>query len=271
MTCRHCHVDAGPDRADENMDRETIEACLRRARPDGARTRSTSRAARRSSTRTSAISSTSACARGKHVIDRCNLTILLARRAARPARVARRARRRGRVLAAALPEAEHGRPARRRHVRAVHRGAPAAERRRLRPGRSATPADARVATPSARSCPANQASLEREWKAGLARRARDRVRPALLPQQHADLAASSSGSSAEREPRRATWSGSSTPFNPATVDGLMCRNTLSIGWDGRVYDCDFNQMLDLPASGRRGRAVPRPRFRPRPGLAARGS
>jgi len=34
-------------------------------------------------------------------------------------------------------------------------------------------------------------------------------------------------------------------FNPRTVDSLMCRNTLSIGWRGEVYDCDFNQMLDL--------------------------
>src|SRR5204862_2610294 len=37
-------------------------------------------------------------------------------------------------------------------------------------------------------------------------------------------------------------------FNPAAVDGLMCRNTISIGWDGQLYDCDFNQMLDLPVS-----------------------
>jgi radical SAM/Cys-rich protein len=34
-------------------------------------------------------------------------------------------------------------------------------------------------------------------------------------------------------------------FNPATTTTLMCRNTLSIGWRGEVYDCDFNQMLDL--------------------------
>ncbi len=34
-------------------------------------------------------------------------------------------------------------------------------------------------------------------------------------------------------------------FNVASVDGLMCRTTLSVGWDGRLYDCDFNQMLDL--------------------------
>jgi radical SAM/Cys-rich protein len=34
-------------------------------------------------------------------------------------------------------------------------------------------------------------------------------------------------------------------FNPATVPALMCRDTLSVGWRGEVYDCDFNQMLDL--------------------------
>ena len=34
-------------------------------------------------------------------------------------------------------------------------------------------------------------------------------------------------------------------FNAATVEGLMCRNTLSISWEGRVYDCDFNQMLGM--------------------------
>jgi hypothetical protein len=33
-------------------------------------------------------------------------------------------------------------------------------------------------------------------------------------------------------------------YNPAAVSGLMCRNTLSVGWDGRLYDCDFNQMLE---------------------------
>jgi radical SAM/Cys-rich protein len=37
-------------------------------------------------------------------------------------------------------------------------------------------------------------------------------------------------------------------FNPAAAAGLMCRNTLSVGWDGTLYDCDFNQMLDLPVN-----------------------
>ena len=34
-------------------------------------------------------------------------------------------------------------------------------------------------------------------------------------------------------------------FNPATVEGLMCRSLVSVDWTGRLFDCDFNQMLDL--------------------------
>ncbi|GAB3220646.1 arsenosugar biosynthesis radical SAM protein ArsS [Algoriphagus aestuariicola] len=34
-------------------------------------------------------------------------------------------------------------------------------------------------------------------------------------------------------------------FNPAAAAGVMCRNTISVGWDGFLYDCDFNQMLEL--------------------------
>ena len=40
-------------------------------------------------------------------------------------------------------------------------------------------------------------------------------------------------------------------FNPRAAEGVMCRNLVSIGWDGALYDCDFNQMLALPAAGRR--------------------
>lgn len=35
-------------------------------------------------------------------------------------------------------------------------------------------------------------------------------------------------------------------FNSDTVEDLMCRSLISVGWDGRLFDCDFNQMLDLP-------------------------
>jgi radical SAM/Cys-rich protein len=39
-------------------------------------------------------------------------------------------------------------------------------------------------------------------------------------------------------------------FNPATVPWLMCRDTISVGYDGRLFDCDFNQMLEIPLGGR---------------------
>ncbi|HEX8431813.1 MAG TPA: DUF3641 domain-containing protein, partial [Longimicrobium sp.] len=37
-----------------------------------------------------------------------------------------------------------------------------------------------------------------------------------------------------------------TAFNPAAARGVMCLNTLSVGYDGTLYDCDFNQMLEMP-------------------------
>jgi radical SAM/Cys-rich protein len=44
-------------------------------------------------------------------------------------------------------------------------------------------------------------------------------------------------------------------FNAATLDQVMCRNLLSVGWEGFVYDCDFNQMLNLPIHDAEGRAL----------------
>ena len=44
-------------------------------------------------------------------------------------------------------------------------------------------------------------------------------------------------------------------FNPAAAAGVMCRTTLSVGWDGTLYDCDFNQMLDLPVGERLPRHI----------------
>ncbi len=44
-------------------------------------------------------------------------------------------------------------------------------------------------------------------------------------------------------------------FNPATVDSLMCRDLLSVGHDGALYDCDFNQMLGMPIVDRAGAAL----------------
>ncbi len=44
-------------------------------------------------------------------------------------------------------------------------------------------------------------------------------------------------------------------FNSATLDQVMCRNLISVGWEGSIYDCDFNQMLGLPILGADGKAL----------------
>ncbi len=44
-------------------------------------------------------------------------------------------------------------------------------------------------------------------------------------------------------------------FNPTAAEGVMCRTLVSVDHEGRLYDCDFNQMVDLPARGRDGRPL----------------
>lgn len=39
-------------------------------------------------------------------------------------------------------------------------------------------------------------------------------------------------------------------YNPSAASEVMCRNTISIGWDGYIFDCDFNQMLDLKVAAK---------------------
>ena len=76
MTCRHCHVDAGPDRVAENMDRETIDLCLAALDRTPAHTVDITGGAPELNPHFRYLVE-QALARGKHVIDRCNLTILL--------------------------------------------------------------------------------------------------------------------------------------------------------------------------------------------------
>ncbi len=44
-------------------------------------------------------------------------------------------------------------------------------------------------------------------------------------------------------------------FNPAVISQLMCRSLVSVGYDGKLYDCDFNQALELPLGGRKPRTL----------------
>jgi radical SAM/Cys-rich protein len=101
-----------------------------------------------------------------------------------------------------------------------------------------------VTNPVGAFLPPVQASAERDWKRELERRhgiVFNRLytitnMPISRFLQHLD----------EKHQTEAYLERLVRAFNPAAAAGVMCRNTLSVGWDGTLYDCDFNQMLDLP-------------------------
>ena len=101
-----------------------------------------------------------------------------------------------------------------------------------------------VYNPQGPSLPPPQEPLEADYKRVLGEQLRHRVQPALHARQHADpalrLDAHLQGR-VRRLPRPAAHA-----HLDANLDGVMCRNLISVDWRGFVYDCDFNQMLDLP-------------------------
>ncbi|MSP54030.1 MAG: radical SAM/Cys-rich domain protein [Myxococcales bacterium] len=243
MSCRHCHVDAGPHQVAENMDRATMEACLAALDQTPAHTVDITGGAPELNPGFEWLVE-QCLIRGKHVIDRCNLTVLLIPKYAHlPGWFAER----GVEVVCSLPhhrkpntDAQRGEGTWDRSIEALKllnavgygQGDPC---RRL----------TLMHNPAGAFLPGGQASMEREWKAGLLRTTGvtfDRlialnnmpisrflewlVQTGNLDSYMAKLTAA---------------------FNPAAIPGLMCRNTLSVGWDGQIYDCDFNQMLALPA------------------------
>jgi radical SAM/Cys-rich protein len=245
MTCRHCHVDAGPDRWRESMDEATARVCVRALDLTGAHTVDLTGGAPELNPHFRFLVDESV-ARGKHVIDRCNLTVLLLQRCRDlPEWLAER----GVEVVCSLPhhrqrntDAQRGDGTFAKSIEALHRlnGAGYGQGD---PERVLT----LVVNPVGADLAGSQCSMESEWRRGLEENhgvSFDR----LIALNNLPIS------------RFLEWLQTSgnleaylgllvQSFNPATLGGLMCRNTLSIGWDGAIYDCDFNQMLELPSSG----------------------
>lgn len=242
MTCRHCHVDAGPDRVAENMDRATVELCL--AALDRTRCHTVDLTGGAPELNPHFAFLVEECVRrGLHVIDRCNLTVLLLPRFRDlPAWLAER----GVEVVCSLPhhrmrntDAQRGDGTFERSLEALRR-LNAAGYGQGDPRRVLT----LVSNPAGAFLAGDQRAMQQEWRESLARHhgvAFDR----LIALNNMPIA------------RYLEWLETSgnleryaelllAAFNPAAVAGLMCRNTLSVSWDGRLFDCDFNQMLDLP-------------------------
>ncbi len=248
MTCRHCHVDAGPDRTDAMMPDRIVDRVIEAIRTTGAHTVDLTGGAPELHPRFRDLVQAAADA-GKHVMDRCNLTVLLLPRAAG---LAEWLGARGVEIVASLPhyrrpstDAQRGGGVYERSIEALRR-LNAAGYGRGDPRRRLT----LVSNPAGAFLGASQQTLEREWRAALAREHAvtfDR----LLVLNNMPIARFlewlEATGNVEAYMERLV-----NAFNPAAVPGLMCRHTLSVGWDGRLFDCDFNQMLDLEIDLPRG-------------------
>jgi len=240
MACRHCHVDAGPDRK-EIMDRETIDACLQALDQTEAHTVDITGGAPELNPHFRYLVD-QCVARGKHVIDRCNLTVLLLPTLSDlPEWLAER----GVEVVCSLPhyrqrntDAQRGAGTYEQSIAALKRlnqvGYGQGDPRRVLTLMS-NPVGAFLAS--------SQAKLEQEWKHGLLQNhgiTFDRlITLNNMPISRYLEWLEASGNLQAYMERLVN------AFNPATVAGLMCRNTISVSWDGRLFDCDFNQMLDL--------------------------
>ncbi|MCI0455821.1 MAG: arsenosugar biosynthesis radical SAM protein ArsS [Gemmataceae bacterium] len=240
QTCRHCHVDAGPDRR-EVMSRETMQACLDvLARTDIPTLDITGGAPEMNPHFRWLVCE--ARALGRRVIDRCNLTLLLAPGfEGLPEFLAQQQVEVVASLPCYLPQntdAQRGEGVFEKSVRAL---------RRLNEVSYGEPGSGLTLTlvynPVGASLPPPQAALEAAYRREL------HERYGIVFNQLFTI----TNMPISRFLDDLLRTGQLEPymqrlidaFNPATAAGLMCRTTLSVGWDGRLYDCDFNQMLDL--------------------------
>jgi radical SAM/Cys-rich protein len=243
MGCKHCHVGAGPDRVDQVMSKATIDAALAALDKTEAGTVDITGGAPELNPHFEYLIERSR-ARGKHVIFRCNFTCLvLPAFAELPGFLAE-----NRVeVVGSLPHY------RKRNTDTV-RGEGVFEKsvdamRLLNEVGYGTGDPQRVLTlmsnPAGAFLAASQPALEREWKASL-EKSEGVTFDRLIVLNNMPIGRFLKW--LERSGNGNTYLAKLTgAFNPATIAGLMCRNTVSVDYAGRVYDCDFNQMLELPA------------------------
>ena len=239
QTCAHCHVDAGPDRR-EVMTRETAEKVIEVLHRHPIPTLDITGGAPELNPNFRWIVG-EARALGRHVIDRCNLTILLT--APQADLIAFLAENDVEVIAS-LPsfrsagtDAQRGAGVFEKSIEALRRLNAAGYGRGT--GRQLN----LVHNPVGAFLPGNQASLERDY-----RRELDSRHGVVFDHLYTitNMPISRFLEFLERSGNLQSYVELLVQsFNPAAVTGLMCRTYLSVGWDGRLYDCDFNQMLDL--------------------------
>ena len=243
QTCTHCHVDAGPDRKEENMNKEILEKCLKiiAAVPTIHTVDITGGAPEMNPHFRWFVEE---CTKlGKKVIDRCNLTIIMANKKYHdmPQFFAKHKVH----IVSSLPYFSEGKTDSQRGD-GVFQDSIKALKLLNEAGYGKDNPDLvldLVYNPNGAFLPDDQDSLQTLFKRKLKTKF-DITFNSLFAITNLPIARFldyllQSGNYEEYMEKLVN------AFNPMTIEGLMCRNTLSVSWDGYLHDCDFNQMLEL--------------------------
>jgi radical SAM/Cys-rich protein len=242
QTCAHCHVDAGPDPR-EVMTEETAAQVLELLRRCAIPTLDVTGGAPELNPQFRYLVR-EAAALGRRVIDRCNLSVLLL--PSQEDLVPFLAGHRVEVIAS-LPsfrssgtDAQRGEGIFEKSLEALRRLNAAGY------GRGDGLVLNIVHNPVGAFLPGDQTSLEREYRRELGQRhgiVFDRLYTIANMPISRFLDHLERSGNLQRYMELLVGA-----FNPRAADGVMCRTYLSVGWDGTLYDCDFNQMLAMPTN-----------------------
>ena len=243
LACRHCHVLSSPKRREE-MSWETMQAVLRAAAEAQAHTLDITGGAPEMHPHFEAFVD-AALGQGLRVTVRTNLTIMLA---PEHEHMPRYFAERGVHLVASLPcylpnnvDKQRGRHVYRESVEVIQR--------LNRQGYGVDPDKVLdlVYNPLGPSLPPGQAKLEEAYRDalweefGICFNQLYTITNMAIGRFLTDLERAGKAEEYQQLLRDA--------FNPATLDGLMCRDQIHVGWDGTLYDCDFNFAIGLPTAG----------------------
>ena len=242
QVCKHCHVDAGPDRK-EIMTTETMQQCLDalKANPLLKTVDLTGGAPEMNPHFRWFVEEIKKLDR--HVIVRCNLTIILANKKYHD--LPQFFKQHGVEVVSSLPSYTQDRTDRQRGDGVFEDSIKALQMlNEVGYGREGTGLTLNlVYNPAGAFMPPPQAGLEREYKQALMQQFGIEFNHLFaitnLPiSRYLDYLLQSGNYEKYMEKLV-------NAYNPVAAANVMCRNTISISWDGYLYDCDFNQMLDL--------------------------
>ena len=240
LSCKHCHVEAGPDRT-EIMSKKVMEACLEVYRKQGFRSIDITGGAPEMNPDFDWLVEEAAeiCS---HVVIRTNLVVLLEESYQHlPQFYADHKV----ELICSLPYYSAKDVNRQRGEKVFESSIQVLKRlNELGYGKNAKLVLNLVYNPGGAFLPPEQKAIEKEYRAKLG------TEYGIVFNQIYTITNNPTGRFAEFLCRSGNLEGYMgklfRAFNAGTVDAIMCRSQLSVGWDGKLYDCDFNQAAELP-------------------------